>query len=1156
MKFKKEKVEKYTQLPDKAGVTYDVIEEFKPKSYITLEKGISNFLEYSHKTFSEKQPPITAEMLIAPWGVGKTTTYDKMIKELLKDEKFNGFSLKITAQEISHTFDNLNNSKEFIGLTNDADRFLLILSNLLLDKPEFKKVFSSLHGNSKNREEIVQFFIGIKRKYDFFLIFIDEFEEVIQNENDIVVFILKSFKALLNGTSNIINEEANPELNHFLSFLIACTDAAFYEISRHNKLKYEYGGIKRRIHEKYILGITLRESIEYLYKLNKFSFSGKHVNSFTNLGASFNVIARMAMNNAGYMKSFYWELMSAATNPSDTKYITKIDGELLLETGRNFALEYMEAVRNSISEEVYLNWLRKFRNKPLISNLIYLFLGEIKVFSLQEIVERFENDVNETEILKGIRTLNRYINHIHSDIKKPITEVNLLKSEMNSADIENMLNNTDNPVVINENGEQIIRFLEGDILFNQFLESISYFEINEKGEIIERYYFSSNKVILQDLFPYLESETINILKLHFEGLIDKKIVEHYIINPNIFNIVFPLPIPLEYNIIKNKNINVALWTEISRTKKSEIFKERICEIIAYFITQEKVLKENDKSRIKNIRSFEYFKEQLDKNRFLILESYNKIALSNNPINIMFWRELGDYDSPVINDIISNIALFQKKEQKNIHIVILISQTKISEDLFNRLSENVDYSIIKQLSLSQFDITKYAFLDRVKDMNAEDYDKERFKIALIKLISPFEQIFKTVKKNIKERGLDIKLKKLMSPLTNIPQLLKYLIYDFQNNFKNWKSVELVKPFNTINPIGLSPRYSSSIDDWSQEKLKSNIKDFLQINGFVKIENNSLTVTMPKIENNILQLLSEFSKRSINLTINTLKLYFFETTESPGLLEDVILNDLENRGIIEISSDKTITLTKRSDELLKIKLEEVKDTIETLHIRDKNFYHIFTFKRRGFSLIFMNEFLNALELLLDLNIDVNEEVIFIRQILFNRIISVFEGFLNQVFLPLDVEISNFKISFENEKKAQFNAEYFNSKLKELGFKNVKIENFTELREIEVIFSEAINLLDDPIDKNRIRGEASVYQKVHSEEVNLREQSFSYINLSRSKLDNQFEDPFLNLIYQKLLEKKEQVLNSKIFKDLKNIKETIEDIINKYKMITRYDVNNSYT
>ena len=85
----------------------------------------------------------------------------------------------------------------------------------------------------------------------------------------IVVFILKALKSLLNGTSNIINQIENPDLVHFLLFLIACTDSAYYEVSRHDQLMDVYGGISRRIKKRDILGISLLESIEYLVKLNK-----------------------------------------------------------------------------------------------------------------------------------------------------------------------------------------------------------------------------------------------------------------------------------------------------------------------------------------------------------------------------------------------------------------------------------------------------------------------------------------------------------------------------------------------------------------------------------------------------------------------------------------------------------------------------------------------------------------------------------------------------------------------------------------------------------------------------------------------------------------------------------------------------------------------
>ena len=91
-------------------------------------------------------------------------------------------------------------------------------------------------------------------------------------------------------------------------------------------------------------------------------------------------------------------------------------------------------------------------------------------------------------------------------------------------------------------------------------------------------------------------------------------------------------------------------------------------------------------------------------------------------------------------------------------------------------------------------------------------------------------------------------------------------------------------------------------------------------------------MPKIEENILQLIKEFSKKSKNFTINDIKLFFFETTNSPALLEDVLLRDLGNRGIIEISSDKSISLVKRNDQLLRKKLKDIREKIKNLKIND--------------------------------------------------------------------------------------------------------------------------------------------------------------------------------------------------------------------------------
>jgi len=1152
--MKLKEVEKYKRLPDKSGAIYDAIEDFKPKSYLKLEKEIRDFLNYSSRANIKNDPPISAEMLVAPWGVGKTTTYDKMIKEILKDEDIGGFSIKIIAQEISNYYDYLSEKEEFQNFTNDGDRFLFILAKLLLKKVEYKKKFPTIVDSKYGRELIIEILEKINAEYDFFLIFIDELEEVLKNENNIIPFILKALKTLLNGISNIIDIDSNPSLIHFLSFLISCTDSALYEIARHDKLVYEYGGIQRRIQEKKILGISLEESIEYLVKLNKFSYNGKFSDSFTNPGASFNVLARMTMKNTGFIKSFFTNLMNSSQIRNKKNLMTQINGKFLIENSKDFTLTYLDSKRKSINNELYNNWLKKFNKNKITTNLIFLFFGEIKIFSLNEIIERFNEEIFKKDILKAIREFNQYIYSIHPHIKKSIIQVNLFKKQITQADIENILKDMGIQIKENENSERIIKFPEESLLFDDFLDSISYYEIDDDGEINRIFFFSTDKEVLNQIFPYLESETINILKIYFEKYLDIQNIEYYTLNPSLFSIIFPLPMPHEYNILNDKSKNANLWTEISRTRKSELFDKSICEIISIFSIQTKKILENtsgSKSRVLKVDAFDYFQRTLDKNKFLILENFKIDELSKNPLNIMVWRESGDYDESVMNYVNSSIRIYQREELKNIHLIILISQRKISTELIEKLSKSLEFTVVEELLLDQFEITKFAFLYKTKDIDKDEYDVEKFDSALEKLVIPFNRIIEDSSKKIEEKGLNIELKTQMGNLSEIPQLLKFVLYDFKSDYNNWNGVELNKPFSKINPIGLSPHYSSSLDDWGQKKLKDSIENYLIPNSFLKLDNNSLKVTMPKIQSIILNLIKNFNEKSIILKLNDLRNFFFETTKSPTLLNEVFLKDLENRGLIKIKRDNSIELIKINDSILKKKYKELKEKVNLLNIKDKDFYHIFSIKQKDYRLIFLKDFIDTLDLLINLNDQDNqsEEFLYIRQILFHRIHEIIDGIIDYIFGPLDVELSTFEEKLKNIMEMTLQIDYVNTTLSKIGFKNINIENFNEIIEINKAFSKIINNLKNPTKRKVLRNIAITYYNNHKTNVKLQSEDFSYLKLDKNKLNSDFQRPFLNLNYKKMLEDKEDFLKSPTFQKVENIKRhfiKIEDATNNLKLL----------
>ncbi len=1162
MNLKKNKIEKYKILPDKHGASYDEIEEFKPKNFVKLENYIRSFMDINNEDIHAKGLIATC-MLVAPWGIGKTTTYDVLIKNMIQEDNYEGFSIKITAEELSEAYNNYKDKPEFKAKSKIGDRFLFLLTKLLFEDPEFIKTFPDLVSTHSN--DIVEYVSNvlktIQERYKFFLIFIDELEEVIKSPNNIIPFILKSVKHLLNGRSNIINHSTNPELINLFSLILACTDAAIYEIARLEELEYQYGGINRRIHEEHILKITLEEAIEYLMKLNKYSYKGKNIKSFTNPGASFNTIARMAMMNPGYMKSFFAELMSGASDRNGNS-MQQIDGEFLLENSRSFYLEYLDVKRLPINKVVYDNWFSKFRSDEILSKLLYLFIGEIKPFSLKELSERFKDNVSPTDILIRIEKFNEYIRSIHQNIKNAIIPVYFFNENITSADIQNLL--IINSFQIEEDNETLIntiRFPEVDISLNQFMESISFFESEPNSTIIQKF-FSADKEILKEILSYLNNASVTILKMAFEKQIDKT-KEFYIINPNLFDIIFPVPIPTDYNLLKDKNENIRIWNDIRRTKNREIYRKMICSIMVKFLSLEdesldfQMKKTRNETEILELNNFSFYNDVLDKNKFIILKSVEIKELSNNSINIMIWREIGDYDKVVVNEITLRIDDFQRNERANIHLLFLISQNKIPEDYLIDLSKKLEYSIVKEISLKQLEVIKYTFLHKIYEkFESKEYNYRKFLDTLNKLISPLKEIIDACKVTIEDKGLDIKLNKYASTLSDIPQLMKYIHYDFKSDYTSWKNVELHKPFEYINPIGLSTRYGSSLDDYSPETLRKMVEEYLLENNFVVLNKGAMKISMPKIQNKIFELIKNYAVDGIYLSLNELNSFFVNTSSNPTLLNTVFLTDLGNRGLIHLKKQKGDKVQRAflldiNETDLENKLADLNLKLKNLLIKDLDFYHIFTIKQRGYNLIYLKYFIEELERIIKIssNIEFNKYFNNTKRNLFSRIHKIIDGIVDKIFIPLSVNISALRKNLSYAKDDKYLTSSINSKLEEFGLKNFNIENLSEIRDSEKKYKNIFSKMDSPVNRVELDKIAKKYYTKHRNNTDSREVVFSHKILKENKLKKEFSQPFLNLIYYQIEEEKKEYLSAPIFEKIEKINKLINKVDGNYKELKGY-------
>ena len=431
-------------------------------------------------------------------------------------------------------------------------------------------------------------------------------------------------------------------------------------------------------------------------------------------------------------------------------------------------------------------------------------------------------------------------------------------------------------------------------------------------------------------------------------------------------------------MLNDSNETVSIWTEISRRKKKEIFQKRICSIIGDFLIYDDIMefvekkdeveKDKEEKKISKklfLSDLDYFDDIIDENKLILMEDVRIRKLSNNSINVLIWREIGNYSNNTINKILYNIEKYQKNERRNVHLLLLISESKISSGFIRDLSNSLDYTIVNEILLSQFDVTKYAFLEEIRKKYEGKYNREKFNKAISKLLNPFRDIVEKSNERIKNKGLAVNLQKYPGNIRNVTQLLKYILYDFQNDFSNFKGMKLKKPFEDINPIGLNPNYSSSIDDWSQEKLKKQIKEYLEPNGFVNIHKGKLEIKIPRIEEKIYKIIEEFSREKNAFTTDELKVFVFDKSDNHRKIKKVFLKDLENRGLIVYKNKKWKILEIKQKKLKNI-FKSINNKVRRLVEYNQNrFYHIYTFKKYDYSLIFMEDFLDNLKILQEID-----------------------------------------------------------------------------------------------------------------------------------------------------------------------------------------------
>ncbi|MHA1331034.1 MAG: hypothetical protein ACTSR2_08155, partial [Candidatus Hodarchaeales archaeon] len=543
-----ELAQKWNRLPSLAGVTFEGFENVKLESRTVVQNQLESFFHSavnSDRTF--------VSFLIADWGEGKTDAYFRYIKPYCTKNNHN--TILLPAIQISNSYEVISNDPTLKKINSNAYQLILSIFQSIEAKSSILADLSKI--DDPKQYLIEQLFDLTSNGKKHFFIFIDELEDLfLSNEKFLGLFLL-SLKELINKNSTLDVDGYNILRN--VHFVVCCTPNIYNRI----KTRFEtiWGGLGRRIKEIELPHVSRYEGLKFLFELLKYSYNGElpgvlpiesegilsllHLVSLGNLGTMVKLFSDSIVSCCKEVKDNQIEKLS------HDKIIAFLKPQKITVYGGETPAINAEALKSLF--ETMNDALRKY--PPQAKQLLSLMIGEWKPYSIEEIKKRINY---RQELTRVINSLNMYFKR--NSIPKPIIEVCVFDN------LEIIRGELLKDYYKEEPGGQLIDFGNEILEFNEFLEKITHIAI-DKNEFKILYIFPLEDEGIKSLFENITEGTLAILKRRINS--KYKDEPFYVINPKILQLIYPTPIPLDLNYIKDRQKRLKLWREISLTYQIE-----------------------------------------------------------------------------------------------------------------------------------------------------------------------------------------------------------------------------------------------------------------------------------------------------------------------------------------------------------------------------------------------------------------------------------------------------------------------------------------------------------------------------------------------------------------------------------------------------------
>lgn len=524
-----ETTQKFERLPPLAGVHFAGLEDVTIESRRSVAKQLRNFMRYC---FKEATSP-AVQVILGEWGEGKTEVYERYIQPKASDPHHAYF---VSASTVANSLTKVEAESPLASKNLLMAVFYAIQHEAKADLiPSYQRFVET----DRWLDEIFHAHAGGK-----IFIFIDEFEELILNP--------PALKTILSGLKELINKQypAVTEKGQYpgiLFFFLACTPDAYARMQRDPEITEVFGSWERRIDKIHLAPVTKWEGVKFMHDLMRYAYNARLPTPLPvkDIGV-FHTLQTIGRGNLGALVTLFVRLFNSAA--VDDRKMRVIDGARTLDILGDETISIYGANAPCV-ERSFLENLEKLLEEGE-TELLRLLAGELRPFSLVELEARMEGHT-ATEISALVGRINREL--VEVGIDSAITQFAPIRLGPSFDDLQEVLGPEirGTEVRIDSYAQQLSE-LENDLTFVEL----------RGGELVPRVFFPWDSRMISAEFQGVTLNSARRLERRLGRIVDEREL-YYSLSKGLIFQLFPTPIPLELEFIKDRDYRLSAWRDMT-----------------------------------------------------------------------------------------------------------------------------------------------------------------------------------------------------------------------------------------------------------------------------------------------------------------------------------------------------------------------------------------------------------------------------------------------------------------------------------------------------------------------------------------------------------------------------------------------------------------